>query len=177
MSRSGRCSFLPIAGLRFLPISAPVSIFSRQWRSASAIPCFVHGFPTCVGCLDRKRGKLGLAAIAAYTDTVQKTDDGTLEYRFAANEGPLQHEARDYLLRALQIGRAVGWGKPETIAARNLVKRLRALALAERELIAIQWFSELDLDVGVSDPAEVGGSLDSVLATVSVSRSGMPTPT
>jgi hypothetical protein len=34
--------------------------------------------------LDRKRGKLALAAIAAYTDTVQKTDDGKLKYRFAS---------------------------------------------------------------------------------------------
>ncbi len=116
--------------------------------------------------LDRKRGKLALAAIAAYTDIVQKTDDGELKYRFATDGGALQHDARDLLRRGLHIGRAVGWDKPETNAARDLVKRLREQALAKGPLVPIHWFSDLDLDFGVSDPAEVGGSLDSVLATV-----------
>jgi hypothetical protein len=118
--------------------------------------------------LDRKRGKLALAAIADYTETVQKTGDGKLKYRFASKGGALQHDARDYLRRALQIGRAVGWDKAETIAARDLVKRLRALALADGELVPIHWFSDLDLDFGVSDPAEVGRSIDTVLAPVPV---------
>jgi hypothetical protein len=116
--------------------------------------------------LDRKRGKLALAAIAAYTDIVQKTDVGELKYRFATEGGALQHEARDYLRRGLQIGRAVGWDKPETIAACDLVKRLRVQALANGELVPIHWFSDLDLGFVVSAPAEVGGSLDGVLATV-----------
>ena len=116
--------------------------------------------------LDRKRGKLALAAIAAYTDIVQKTDDGELKYRFATDGGALQHDARDYLRRGLQIGRAVGWDKPETIAARDLLKKLRVQALASGALVPIHWFSDLDLGFAVSDPAEVGRSLDCVLATV-----------
>jgi hypothetical protein len=116
--------------------------------------------------LDRKRGKLALAAVAAYTDIVQKTDNGELKHRFAIDGGALHHDARDHLRRGLQIGRAVGWDKPETIAASDLVKRLRVQALANGALIPIHWFSDLDLDFGVSDPAEVGGSLDRVLATV-----------
>ena len=116
--------------------------------------------------LDRKRGKLALAAVAAYTEIVQKTDDGELKHRFATDGGALQHDAREHLRRALQIGRAVGWDKPETIAARDLVKRLRAQAVANRALVPIHWFSDLDLGYGVSDPAEVGRSLDSVLVKV-----------
>ena len=99
--------------------------------------------------LDRKRGKLALAAIAAYTDIVQKTVDGELDYRFARDGGALQHDARDYLRRGLQIGRAVGWDKAETIAARDIVKRLRGRALADGALIPIHWFSDLDLEFGV----------------------------
>jgi len=116
--------------------------------------------------LDQKRGKLALAALVAYTDIVQKTADGELKYRFATEGGALQHEARDYLRRALQIGRAIGWDKPETIAARNLVKGLTEQALANGALVPIHWFSELDLEYGVSNPAEVGASLDRVLAAV-----------
>ena len=48
------------------------------------------------------------------------------------------------------------------------MKRLRALALADGELVPVHGFSDLDLDLGVSDPAEVGRNIDSVLATVTV---------
>lgn len=116
--------------------------------------------------LDRKRGKFALAAVAAYTDIVRKTDRGDLKHRFSSDDGALHHKARGYLRRGLQIGRSVGWDKPETIAARDLVKTLRAQAIAKGALVPVHWFSDLDLDFGVSDPAEVGASLDKVLTTV-----------
>jgi hypothetical protein len=115
--------------------------------------------------LDRKRGKLALAAVVAYTEIVQKIEDGGLKHHFAT-DGAALHDSRDYLLRGLQIGRAVGWEKPETIAARDLVKRLREQALTTGALVSIQLFSDLDLGLGVSDPAQVGGSLDSILTTM-----------
>jgi len=116
--------------------------------------------------LDRKQGKLAVAAVAAYRGIIQKTGSGELKHRFATEDGALQHDARDHLRRALQIGRAVGWDKPETIAARDLVKMLRAQALTKGTLVPIHWFCELDLDFGISDSAEVSASLDQVLAAV-----------
>jgi hypothetical protein len=114
--------------------------------------------------LDRKRGRLALAAISAYVSIVEKTGKAELKFRFAADGSVLEHDARDYLRRALQIGRAVGWEKSETMAARELVGRLREQALATRVLVPSHWFCDLDLDFAVSDPADIGGSLDKLLA-------------
>jgi hypothetical protein len=116
--------------------------------------------------LERKRGQLGLAAISAYVGIVEKTDRDELKYRFATEGGTLQHDARDYLRRALQIGRAVGWDKAETIAARDLVKSVREQALEKSVLVPIHWFCDLDLDYGISDPAVIGAGLDAVLANL-----------
>ena len=168
MSRSGRWWSSPMAvDLQSFPTSGRMSTFHfADMAERACHPVLRARLSDVCWLLDRKRGKLALAAIAAYTDIVQKTDLGELKHRFAKEGGALQHEARDYLRRGLQIGRAVGWDKPETIAARDLVKRLRVQALANGELVPIHWFSDLDLGFVVSAPAEVGGSLDGVLATV-----------
>ncbi len=114
--------------------------------------------------LDRKRWQLARAAVAAYTEIVRKTDCGELSYSFSDELGALKRDARDYLLRALQIGRALGWEKPETIAARDLVKKLREQALVKGALVPIHWFSALDLDFGISDPGDVGACIHGILA-------------
>lgn len=116
--------------------------------------------------LDRKRGGLATIAISAYADIVQKTDLGELQYRFATDKGALQPKARDYLLRALQIGRATGWDKPETMTARNLADFLRKKAIAKQLLFPIDWFCDLDLDFTISDPVSIGGSIEKVLSAV-----------
>jgi hypothetical protein len=116
--------------------------------------------------LDRKRGKLALAAIAAYTAIVHKVDSNELKCRFAAKDGALHENSRDYIRRALQISRSVGWDKPETAAARSLVVKLRERARALRALVPMYWFCDLDLDFSVSDPAEVAASLDEVLSNL-----------
>lgn len=113
--------------------------------------------------LERKRGTLAAAAISAYSEIVEKTERGELNYRFATEGGALQHDARDYLRRALQIGRAIGCDKPETVSARELVKRIREQAIAARALVPIHWFCDLDLDFAVSDPAEIGEAIEGVL--------------
>jgi hypothetical protein len=113
--------------------------------------------------LDPKRGTLGLAAVAAYTEIAHKIENGELKHRFGSDADALPYDARNCLLRALHIGRAVGWDKPQTLEARHLVKRLRGKAVANGPLAPVRWFSDLDLSFGVSDPAEIGRSLDSVL--------------
>jgi hypothetical protein len=114
--------------------------------------------------LDRKRGKLAAAAISAYVDIVQRTKRGDLKFRFEQEIGALEHPARDYLCRALSIGRAIGWNKPETMAARELVVELRKQAIEKQALLPIVWFCDLDLDFAVSDPGDTGADLDRVLA-------------
>ena len=58
--------------------------------------------------LDRKRGKLANAAIAAYVEIIQKAARGELTYRFETEVGVFSHQSRDLLLRALVIARVVG---------------------------------------------------------------------
>lgn len=82
--------------------------------------------------LDRKRGNLGSLAVNAYAETVQKADRGVLKFRFESEEGALHPPARDYLRRALQVGRAIGWDNVETIAAREAVILLRKRAIESR---------------------------------------------
>jgi lysyl-tRNA synthetase class 1 len=101
--------------------------------------------------LDRKRGQLGVIACAAYVEIVKKVDQGDLKFRFDEDRGALKHDARDLLRRALQIGRAIGWDKPETIAARDMISELRVKAVQKMLPIPTLWFSELDLEFGVSD--------------------------
>ena len=113
--------------------------------------------------LDRKRGDLGNLAVAAYVEIVQKADSGELKFRFQKELGALQYNVRDYLRRALQIGRAIGWDKPETIAAQEVVILLQKRAIEMRALVPVLWFCELDLDSRVSNPAEVAAGIDEML--------------
>ncbi|GBF58308.1 hypothetical protein PbB2_01982 [Candidatus Phycosocius bacilliformis] len=113
--------------------------------------------------LERKRGTLAAAAISAYVEIVEKTERGELKYRFATEGGALTSGACDYLRRALQIGRAIGWDKPETVSARELVRRIREQAIAARALVPIHWFCDLDLDFAISDPAAIGEAIEGML--------------
>jgi hypothetical protein len=116
--------------------------------------------------LDRKKGKLAGAAVAAYVDIVRRVDRGSLEFPFDKGQGALKHDARDLLRRALQIGRAVGWDKPEAAAARAMVIELRARATQNKLPVPAFWFSELDLDFGISDPATVGKDIEDLVGSL-----------
>jgi len=116
--------------------------------------------------LERRRGTLGSSAIAAYVEIVRKVASGELKLADDEEPGALKSKARDYLRRALQIGRGIGWDKAETRAARELAIELRKAANAAGVLIPIYWFSELDLDFELSDPADVGTDLDMILQSL-----------
>jgi hypothetical protein len=113
--------------------------------------------------LERKSGQLGTLAVSSYIEIVQKIGSGDLKLRFEKEADALHREVRDLLRRALQIGRGIGWDKPETIRARLLVNDLRKRANGRGAPIPVHWFSELDLDFGVSDPGEVAEGIDDVL--------------
>jgi hypothetical protein len=114
--------------------------------------------------LDRTRGQLGLAAVEAYNDIVERTARGELAYRFASEPGALQSEAAHYLRRALEIGRSVGWDKPAVAKAKATVARLRVDAIAAKRHAAVRWFCSLDLDYSVSGAAGIGDALSMMLA-------------
>lgn len=116
--------------------------------------------------LDPKKGDLGRIAVSAYVKIIQETDRGKLKFRFDEKDGDLQHDACQYLRRAIQIGRAIGWDKAETIAARETVIRLRKRAAEKRAMVSVLWFSDLDLEFRVSDPAETAASIDEVLTVL-----------
>ncbi|MFQ3459571.1 hypothetical protein PMN64_40520 [Bradyrhizobium sp. UFLA01-814] len=114
--------------------------------------------------LDRKKGRLALAAIAAYVDIVKGVDDGSLVFKFDKGQGALKHDARDHLRRALQIGKAVGWDKPESMLAREVAVQLRGRAMQKALPNPAFWFSDLDLDFGISDPAVIGKDIETLIA-------------
>jgi hypothetical protein len=114
--------------------------------------------------LDRKRANFGAMALAGYGEIITKADKGELLFRFEKEGGALHHIARDHLKRALQLGRVLGWEKPDSLTAKGLVMTLRKRAAETRELVPLLWFADLDLDFRVSDPKEVGLDIDQVVA-------------
>jgi hypothetical protein len=122
--------------------------------------------------LDRKKGKLAAVAAAAYVDVVRRVDSGSLEFPFDKGQGALKHDARDLLRRALQIGKAVGWDKPEAAAAREVVIELRARATHSKLATPAFWFNELDLDFGISNPAEVGRDVEGLIGSLPADTDG-----
>lgn len=117
--------------------------------------------------LERKRAAMGMLAIGSYVDTVQKVDRGELAFRGTDETGVLDHRTKEQLQRALQIGRAIGWEKDESRAARDLVARLWKQAAEKQASVPLQWFAGLDLDFGVSEPVDIALSVEGVLAKLS----------
>ena len=113
--------------------------------------------------LDRRRGRLGAVAIAAYIDTIESVEREKL--KFVGGDGGALEHANVLLLRALLIGRTIGWKKPETIRARKMVVRLRERATELRSGVPTLWFAKLDLDFGLSDPTEVATAIEQVIAS------------
>lgn len=115
--------------------------------------------------LDKKRWQMGHAALTGYAEVVKAVDRGDLRYRFPESGGVLGRDTCDHLRRALFIGRAVGWDRPETQAARQLVAEFRARSAAGGHLLSLLWFSELDLQFGVTgDVAELATTMGSAIA-------------
>ncbi len=159
--------------LRFPPIfgGAPAEVIAAAAEGASH-PALKARLADLCWVLDRRKGKMAAAAVAAYVDIVRRADRGTLEFPFEKGDGALKHDARDLLRRALQIGRAVGWDKPEAIAAREAAIELRARAIQKKLPVPACWFSELDLDFGISDSALVGKDIEDLIAGLPAEADG-----
>jgi hypothetical protein len=116
--------------------------------------------------LDPKRGKIGSLALSAYVEIVNKVDRREFAFRFETETGALDHDARDYLRRALCIGWSIGWDKVEALSAREITITLRQRSVEQHALAPALWFSELDLDFGISNPHEVGTAIEGLLRTL-----------
>ena len=115
--------------------------------------------------LDRRRAALGSVAIGAYVEVIEGVERGTLEFPHANGDRSLQWGACDLLRRALYIGWTVGWDRPEAHRARAAVVRLRERAIEHRAAAAAMWFTELDLEFSLTDPAAVAAGIEAILAT------------
>jgi hypothetical protein len=144
---------------------APAEVFAAAAERAKH-PTLRARLADLCWVLDRKKGKLAGTAVAAYVDIVKRVDEGSLEFPHDKERGALKHDARDLLRRALQIGKAIGWDKPEVGSARELVIELRARAIENQLPVPASWFSELDLDFGISDPASVGKDIEDLVGNL-----------
>lgn len=113
--------------------------------------------------LDRSRANLGVLAVRAYLDIVKSmmSDQSGLEFR--DNFDKLYHAYR-YILRACDIAWALGKDKKEFKDCVELVKILRKKAVCARDQALTDWFSQMDLRLAASAPAEIASDIERVLA-------------
>ena len=138
----------------------------EELLARAKIPILKARLSDLCALLDRRRGKLGLVAISAYVETVEKVDAGEFRFRFDEQSKPLSHHTYELLRRALQLGRMFGWDKPETIRARNLAVTLRQRADASLDPNVAHKFSKLDIDFGLTDPPTVAHSIESLITAL-----------
>ncbi|WP_245322165.1 hypothetical protein [Bradyrhizobium sp. LTSPM299] len=119
--------------------------------------------------LDRKRGRLGVAAATAYVEIVSRVDAGPLRFRFDTDQtGALRHQARDLLKRALFIGRGTGMDKNGPSEAQKLVSDLRKRSVEKQQPRPAQMFGHLDLYFRISDAAQVGKDVETLITRLPV---------
>jgi hypothetical protein len=120
-----------------------------------------------VWLLDRKRGRLGIAAATAYVEIISRVDASSLKFQFDKDEiGALRHEARDLLKRSLFIGRGTGMDKKGPSEAQKLVVNLRKRSIEKQLPRPAQMFGRLDLHFAISDPAAVGKDVEAMIASL-----------
>ena len=109
---------------------------------------------------------MGFAALSAYLETIDRVDAGELRFQFEETSDALSHHAAELLRRALQLGRILGWEKPETISARDLPVSLRLRANQSLNANTAHWFNRLDLDYGVSDAGALAADIERLTTIV-----------
>lgn len=123
-------------------------------------------------CLDRSRADAASAAILAYVHTVERVRDGFLEFS-SGEDREFGNRCLGGLRRALSIARAVGWEKPESVAARTLLVELRQRAIAQEKPQAIRAVCEIDLDLNVSAPDEIARCMEETLSYPDISDANL----
>lgn len=119
--------------------------------------------------IERKRFELGKAAVAAYIDIIEKLEAGELERDKDNDDFGLTE--RDILKRSLQIAKLTGWDEDYSEKAKKWVVDFKKRSIDQSNLIHAGWFSELDLDYGLTDPKEIGNDLEGLLLNIGDSQS------
>jgi len=103
---------------------------------------------------------------------VKLVDSSSLKFQFDKEPGALKYEVRDLLRRALSIARAMGLDQTAASEPRAMVADLRAGSFENRFPVPALWFGHLDLDFGVSDPGEVGKSVETLIGGLAPGTDG-----
>lgn len=114
--------------------------------------------------IERSRFDLGTAAVSAYVEIIEKLSTNEIIRQNGDKEGFGLTE-KDILVRTLQIAKLTGWERDSAKSAQDWVVKFRKEAIEREETILLCWFSELDLDYGISNPAEVAQTLEAYLKT------------
>jgi hypothetical protein len=110
--------------------------------------------------LEKKRGAMAEMAIASYVGIVGGVEKGILKFRHDNENVALHHESCSNLRRALQIGRFTGWDRSEVKAARGVAADFFVRAANQEHPGLLIWFMSLDLDFGVTSPAELAATAE-----------------
>jgi hypothetical protein len=116
--------------------------------------------------LDRKRAKMGFVALSAYLEIIKRVDADELHFRSEETSSALSHQSVELLRRALQLGRILGWDKPETILAREMTTSLCFRANKSLMAVPAHRFNKLDLDYGVSNTNDVANGLEELITAI-----------
>jgi hypothetical protein len=104
--------------------------------------------------LDKSRASCGQQAIEGYLDTINAARDAKGHFR-SNREGADFLCCNDLLRRALHIARTLGWDSDVSTKARTLANDMRKDSYDRKSLSDFMWATELDLDLGVSEPATI----------------------
>ena len=158
----GRRSAIPSDFVRYVDVLAHIAERARN-------PALKARLSDLCWILDRKRSAMAFAAVTSYVDIVKGVDRGDLTYGFPERSDVLGRDTCDHLRRSLVIGRAIGWNRPETLAARQIATTLRARALAGGHVLPLLWLSELDLQFGITeDTSELASTMEAAITALPI---------
>ena len=120
----------------------------------AANPVLLVGWRTYVGCWTERK-ESWRASLFPLTSTCAEDKKWRAQVSFRGGQWSSSTPCARVSVQSLSIGRTIGWDKPETMAARELVVELRKRAIEKQALMPINWFCDLDLDFAISDPGEI----------------------
>ena len=142
---------------------ATAGMLAAQIEQVSS-PGFRARLADLVWIVDRKQHAAATEAVSAYVAIV----DALIEKTATLRRGEADehgHEVPQFLRRALQIGKTIGWDKDMVMKARGHVAALRKSSADPARHFSHVRFATLDLDYQVSDPVEIAADTERLAAT------------
>ena len=97
----------------------------------------------------------------AYCDSVRLVLDEKAEL-FLDDDGVSSSACVKLLRRACQIAHATGWREPESVELKSIIASLTQRGFDEKDATGYLHISALNLDYGVTDPADIGIQAESL---------------